>query len=182
MTRFLVISAALLGALWLCWSVLGGASPANAATYHINYDAGRDTNDGLAPAKAWKHAPGDPEATGVPAGTRLGPGDRLTFAGGVRYRGSIALKAKGSAEAPIVLAGESGGAPAIIDGSDPVADVRRCASAAECGDVADWQRMTLIRFAEPLPANAALFSDDGTQSSNWLSAQRWVMTPQSMVS
>lgn len=163
MTRFLMISAALLGALWLCWSMLGGASPANAApaTYHIDYAGGRDSNDGRARTSAWKHAPGDPEATGNPADMRLGPGDRLIFAGGVRYRGSIVLDAKGSAEAPIVLSGETGGKPAIIDGSDPVANVRRCASASECGGVAGWQRMMLIGFAEPLAENAVLFSDAG---------------------
>lgn len=161
MTRLMMIVAALAGALWLGWSALGGASSARAATYHIDFDAGRDSNDGLAAASAWKHAPGDPNANDNPASTRLGPGDRLIFAGGVRYRGAILLHAEGSSAEPIVITSDDGEAPAIIDGSDPVAGVRPCASAAECGGVEQWRRMALISFAEPIADNAVLFSDAG---------------------
>ena len=137
------------------------SSRATAATYQVDFEHGRDDHDGRTAATAWKHAPGDPEAKGVPAKTVLHPGDQVIFAAKVRYRGSIVVTASGSAEAPIVFAGATSGATAIIDGSDPVGAVQPCQSSTDCGGAANWQR--LVRFEAPYPLNddSALFSEAG---------------------
>lgn len=104
-----------------------------ARVWHVDWDGGNDAAPGTATGSAWKHAPGDGQATGVPARTRLGPGDRVIFRGGVRYRGTIRVIDAGTADAPIVFTGAGWGAtPAIIDGSDLLPPPVRCASASAC--------------------------------------------------
>ena len=161
MTRLFVSSVAIAASAWLGWSLLG-ASPAHGspATYYVNFDRGRDSNDGRSLASAWKHAPGDPAASGRPSSTTLGPGDRVRFAEGVRYRGSITVTANGTPGKPIVFE-SAGDNRAIIDGSDPVANVRPCRSAQECGGATNWQSLVLATFDSPLPSAAALFSSAG---------------------
>lgn len=143
------------------WMLLADPGAAVAETFYVDYDRGNDGNDGLSPAKAWKHAPGDPAASGKPAGKSLGPGDVLRFASGVRYRGAIRLGDGGSAAKPLVIEGMGESGSAIIDGSDPVAGFAPCASANECGGAGNWQQLSLIRMAAPAPDAAALFTDTG---------------------
>jgi hypothetical protein len=59
-----------------------------AAKYYVKYGKlidgvvvgeGDNNADGLSIATAWKHCPGDPEATGNPASTTLSPGDTVAF-------------------------------------------------------------------------------------------------------
>jgi len=91
-----------------------------------------DTNDGLSAATAWKHAPGDPNATVNPVSVNLLPGDTVLFKGGVKYRGGIRIagpsiggyynqRANGTVNNPIKLIGDQWpglvGTKAIIDGS-----------------------------------------------------------------
>jgi hypothetical protein len=134
---------------------------ARAATFHVDYEHGRDDRDGRSAATSWKHAPGDPDAQGEPARTTLRPGDVVSFAANVRYRGSILVKASGTAAAPIVFAGDGGDFSAIIDGSDPVAAIAPCPSAEACGGAAAWRRLVRIDLGKPVSANAALFADTG---------------------
>ena len=56
MTRY--ISSLL---FWLCLTCKG-------ATYYVDYVGGNDANNGTSTGTAWKHIPGDPSATGTPAG------------------------------------------------------------------------------------------------------------------
>src|SRR3990170_3983709 len=119
-------------------------SPAVAAQrYYIDADGGEDTNDGLSQAAAWKHAPGDPAAVGLPASTALRPGDQVIFKGGVRYRGSITMKWHGQAGNPIVFDGNSDGSwgtgRAILDGSVPITEWTACESQAACGGSPHWR-------------------------------------------
>ena len=103
--------------------------------FYIDFDNGNDAADGLSPATAWKRAPGDSKAESKPKATKLQAGDTLRFRGGVRYRGSILVRTKGTKENPIVLDGSAwGSAKAVIDGSDPLPMPTRCRSAAECLD------------------------------------------------
>lgn len=132
-----------------------------AETFYVDHDRGDNANDGLSLARAWRHAPGDPQATGKPARQRLGPGDRLRFAGGVRYRGEIRIDRGGSAEQPIVIEGLGEPGSAVIDGSDPVAGFAPCTSADRCGGASNWRQLSLIRMSAPAPDNAALFTDRG---------------------
>ncbi len=76
-----------------------------AATYYIDYAAGSDAAAGTSPDSAWRHSPGDAQATLLPAAASLAPGDRIVFKGGVRYKGSIRLEWSGSEAAPITYDG-----------------------------------------------------------------------------
>lgn len=51
--------------------------------YYIDYENGDNNNDGTTPQTAWKHAPGDINATGNPLAHVPGPGDTFLFKGGV---------------------------------------------------------------------------------------------------
>ena len=140
---------------------LARGGPAEAADYHIDSEKGDDRRDGLSPESAWRHAPGDSNATGRPATTVLRPGDSLLFASGVRYRGAIKLNGGGSAGNPVVITTGPGAAPAIIDGTDPVSAVRACRSADDCGGSPHWRKLVRADFDAGLPANAALFTEAG---------------------
>lgn len=147
----------------------GGAVPAMAQAasppriFHIDYAGGNDAADGLSPATAWKHAPGDSNATGKAAALnrKFLPGDVLRFKGGVRYSGTIQPRGNGAAGNPVVLDG-SGWGPyrAIIDGGNELAGMRRCTSAADCLENPNWR----LLWRASLPADAQwydwLFVDD----------------------
>jgi hypothetical protein len=100
------------------------ATPASAAInsprYYVDFQAGSDANTGTAPASAFMHCPGDPNATGVAAVTTLGPGDGVVFKGGVAYNGTVVVAWSGNATSPISYDGNSAGSfgtgLAIIDG------------------------------------------------------------------
>ena len=95
-----------------------------AQTYYIDFDTGVDTNDGITAQTAWKHAPGDANATGNSASMELQPGTIILFKGGVEYQGAIEIKHTwdGTAGLPIVYDGNSAGTfgvgKAIMDGTD----------------------------------------------------------------
>lgn len=144
-------------ALLLCVAVPACAQ--TPATYYVDFDNGRDTNDGRSPASPWKHAPGDPQATGGPAGKKLTPGDKVRFKGGVRYRGSIRMHASGTDGAPISYIGMGWGeGRAIIDGADPVLSAEQCPSMEACGNAPNWQQLLRVEFRKP-PTKFVKFYD-----------------------
>jgi hypothetical protein len=91
-------------------------------TYFVDFAAGSDAADGKSQATAWKHAPGDANATGGPAAATLAAGDVVLFKGGVHYLGALAIPASGKSGAPIVYDGGSratwGTGLAVIDGEE----------------------------------------------------------------
>ena len=93
---------------------------ASGTTYYVDFVSGNDGNAGTSPSLAWKHAPGDPSARGVPANSTLRPGDTVDFRGGVVYNGTIALEFSGLPGRPITYEGNSEGTfgtgRAIVDG------------------------------------------------------------------
>lgn len=114
----------------MVWVSLSGV--AEAKTYYVDYAAGDDSKAGTAEGSAWKHAPGDPQATGRAASASLEPGDVVQFRGGVVYRGGIKIPASGKPGSHLVYRGTGWGeGRAILDGSEPVTGWRKCASAAE---------------------------------------------------
>ncbi len=162
MKRWVLAGAALVALAAGAWFFgVAPVSRATAATFHVDYEHGHDNADGLSPATAWKHAPGDPSAEGGPARTALRAGDVVTFAAHVRYRGSIFVKASGAAGAPIVFTGATPDGSAVIDGSDPVASIAPCPSAEACGGATTWRQLTRIEFAKPIEQQATLFTDGG---------------------
>lgn len=155
----LVAFAALLsGCSLLGWPARCQGKP---VAYHVDFAHGDDARDGRTPATAWRHAPGDPNAVGNAKAKRLGPGDHIVFAAGVRYRGNVVLNGDGAPGAPIVFRSAPGGVRAIIDGSDPVASVRACRSADDCGGAAIWPSLSRVDLATPAPPAATLFTTKG---------------------
>ncbi|MEZ5276839.1 MAG: right-handed parallel beta-helix repeat-containing protein [Opitutaceae bacterium] len=105
----------------LLYFILICCAPLEAATYYVHFDEGDDFYNGQSPASAWKHSPGDPNATGIPSGTILSPGDTVLFRGGVVYRGSVSVTSSGSPGFPIVYSGNAWGPEkARIEGADPI--------------------------------------------------------------
>jgi hypothetical protein len=96
--------------------------PIRTPRYFVDFASGSDAADGKSQAAAWKHAPGDASATGVPSTTHLAPGDVVLFKGGVPYYGSVAVTASGTLASPIVLEGGAqqgwGSGRAVIDGQE----------------------------------------------------------------
>src|SRR5690606_647449 len=77
------------------------------ATYYIDFAGGDNAADGGSPEAAWKHAPGDGNATDKPAEFIPEAGDTLFFKGGVAYRGTIRVQASGAPGKPIRYDGNS---------------------------------------------------------------------------
>lgn len=133
-----------------------GPLPAPLRTFFVDFARGKDTASGTSREQAWKHAPGDPEATGTPAAFVPRPGDRILLAANTRYFGSIVAGWQGSAGQPIVIEGEGSGGTAIIDGSSQSAMPQPCASQAMCAGIPGWRGLAVARFARPLAPGAAL--------------------------
>lgn len=154
--------------MWLRFALIGliamsGTASARvaAATYFVDFEGGSDTATGLAPADAWKRAPGDSRAGPVPRLTRLQPGDRVLFRGGTRYRGTVVVRAAGTADAPIRYLGDGwGDGRATVDGSEPVEAMRACRSERDCGGEADWRELLRVRLPERSLAWDGLFQGE----------------------
>ncbi len=78
-----------------------------AATYYVDFASGSNSNSGISPGSAWKHCPGDNNASGIPGSTVLQAGDIVRFRG--TYIGSINLKWSGADGNPITYDGKDWG-------------------------------------------------------------------------
>jgi parallel beta-helix repeat protein len=121
------------------------AAMVSAATYYVDFAEGSNSADGLTPQTAWKHAPGDANATGGPKAVSLVGGDTIIFKGGVAYHGSISLKVSGEPGKPITLdgntAGTFGSGRAVVDGGRVVQGWVRCSSAEEAEGNPRWRNI-----------------------------------------
>jgi hypothetical protein len=86
----------------------------SATTYYVDFASGSNTNSGTSASAAWKHAPGDANATGNPAIKALVAGDTVLFKGGVQYVGEIIFKWSGSSSSPISYDGTTWNGTAAI--------------------------------------------------------------------
>lgn len=101
---------------WVSLLLLLLVMPVHAATYFADFSAGNDASAGTSTGTAFKHCPGDVNATGTAAATTLAAGDTVIFKGGVSYvlavSGSfdcIDLNWNGTAGSPITYDGNSAG-------------------------------------------------------------------------
>lgn len=108
--------------VWFCLSALifcQICSTAAGNTYYVDYESGSNFNAGTTTSTAWKNCPGDSNATGIPATTKLSPGDVVKFKGGVVYSGGLVLSWSGSDVSQITYDGNARGdwgtGKAIID-------------------------------------------------------------------
>ncbi len=89
----------------------------SAQNYYVDYDLGNDLNSGLTEADAWKHCPGDKNATGIANATILSEGSTVFFKGNTKYRGSININGNGSSSNKVRYVGNAwGNSRAILDG------------------------------------------------------------------
>ncbi len=122
-----------------------------ASTYYVDFSKGDDTNLGQGPSSAWKHSPGDPNATDKPSQTILNAGDTILFKGGVVYRGSIKLKANGVKGKEIVIAGDLWGEPpAIIDGSEVIKGWKQCLTEEQAKGNKAYKNLYRCRVPKPV--------------------------------
>jgi len=141
---------------------MAAAAPAAAAVYYVDFANGNDGNSGTATSSAWRRAPGDPAATGIPANIKLNPGDVVRFRGGVHYRGSISLKHSGVSGKAITWSGTGWGTGrAIIDGADAVTSTVNCPSKGACGNAANWQKLKLVTFKQPVVKEIMFYDQKG---------------------
>jgi parallel beta helix pectate lyase-like protein len=130
--------------LALAVSVLCAAS-ASATTYYVDFAGGDNTAGGRSPQTAWKHAPGDRNATDNAAAVKLAPGDTIILRGGVAYHGSISLAVSGAPDKPITLDGNTaatfGKGRAILDGGRVIDLWQRCKSPEEAQGNPRWRKM-----------------------------------------
>lgn len=156
MTKRLLVALAML--FTALNSPLGvGAAQAPPRQYFVDYAKGDDGNNGQAPQQAWKHAPGDPQASGQPRAVRLGPGDRVIFAAGVVYRGTIDVTSSGTPDAPIIFEGADG-KPAVISGAERLSALP-CAETAACDGAPAGA--VLLKIDRALALAETIFDDAG---------------------
>lgn len=75
----MVLFALVIACLFWCAVIV------SAATYYVDFGAGADGNNGTSTATAFRHCPGDTNATATAASTVLAPSDVVQFKGGVSY-------------------------------------------------------------------------------------------------
>ncbi len=80
-----------------------------ATTYYVDYANGSDSNNGTSKTTAFRHAPGDPSATGTAGGINLGAGDVIQFRAGIEYKGQIQTSWSGSSNNYIEYRGQGWG-------------------------------------------------------------------------
>lgn len=149
-------------ALIFVLSLANTAVDAAGTTFYVHYIAGNDLADGTTPDAPWKHAPGDPEATGRPLTAVLQAGDFVRFAGGVPYRGSVIARFSGTPGNPITYSGAGyGGSAAIFEGATPVTSITPCISAADCDDAPAWYKLSKVAFPQPTTNFVKFYDNDG---------------------
>lgn len=80
-----------------------------AATYYVDFVGGNNSNAGTSTGTAFKHCPGDNNATGTAASTTLSAGDIVIFKGGVNYFGRVDFDWSGTSGSPITYVGNKDG-------------------------------------------------------------------------
>lgn len=100
--------------------------PHIAANYFVDFLSGSDTNSGLSTAAPWK--------TCKP----LGPGDTVTFKGGVSYRGSVVA----NSGATYLGTSAWGSGKAVMEGTTIITNAWvQCTNAADAGGNPNWAKI-----------------------------------------
>lgn len=149
-TWFSVLSAVFLA---ITASAVSTQGISGSRTYYIDFDKGSDSAAGTSQNAAWRHAPGDPQATGIPAKVTLIPGDTVLFRAGVIYRGSIQIKSSGAPDRPITYSGQGWGAAgrAVISGRDIFnVQPQPCSSLPLCAKLPNADRLVAMELPVPV--------------------------------
>lgn len=129
---------------------LMASSPVLARDFFIDYANGSDANDGQSRESAWKHAPGDPNATQKAGRYTPKAGDVFLFRGGVEYLGSITVPAGGNDGNPVTYKGNGWGEErARLSGAARL-DVTfaPCSSAEDCYGNENWKNLFKTQLPE----------------------------------
>ncbi|MFW6163494.1 MAG: hypothetical protein ACODAJ_12050, partial [Planctomycetota bacterium] len=133
---------------------------AGATVRYIDFETGRDANDGASKATPWKHHPWDPNATGEAKAAAEAPAT-FVFKRGVVYRGALYAPdgLDGSAEEPIRLTSDPswGTGEAVLCGSERVTGWTKGADHPDLPEPAKVWRVDLD-FA---PRNVWMVQPDG---------------------
>ncbi len=135
---------------YICIVVILFFSRVYAETYFIDFNKGKDSQPGTSAEAAWKHAPGDTNATETVKAVKLKPGDVVLFKGGVIYRGSIEIPASGEVGKLITYKGNGWGTDkAILDGSAVVGSKwTQCTSAEQLRGNTNYRNVYYTTTAE----------------------------------
>jgi hypothetical protein len=157
------VSFSILGVVFLAMASSDGSTQGapGPRTYYIDFDKGSDSAAGTSQNAAWRHAPGDPLASGMPAKVALMPGDTVLFRAGVVYRGSIPINASGAPGQPITYSGQGWGTGrAIFSGRDAVsAPPRPCSSSPLCAKLPNADRLVVIDLPAPVSSFSQIVID-----------------------
>jgi SPP1 family predicted phage head-tail adaptor len=117
-----------------------GLPPMPAITRYVDLTAGDNSADGLTPATAWRHAPAMEGETDNAAAYTPVAGDHIAIKRGGRFHGRWAPRGSGAAGNPVLYSGNAWGtgAPALIDGAQPVTTVRVPIDQADAGGATNW--------------------------------------------
>ncbi|MEX2381428.1 MAG: right-handed parallel beta-helix repeat-containing protein [Opitutales bacterium] len=137
---------------FLFWAVA-----ASATTYYVDFESGDNMADGQSPESAWKHAPGDGNATGNPAEAALAPGDTIVFKGGVAYHGALRLVESGASQEPITLDGNTAGTfgegRAVLDGGRVIEGWQRVESPEAVQGNPHWEDLFYVDLDVDISSN-----------------------------
>ncbi len=148
----------------MCLMTTGGILAqvsSGAHTYYVDFANGSDDATGTSQNAAWKHAPGDSQATGAPAKAVLVPGDTVLLRAGVTYRGSIQIKFSGALGQPITYSGQGWGVGrATISGRDVVeAPPQPCISSPICSKMPNPDQFIVIDLSIPVTTYSQIALD-----------------------
>ena len=80
---------------FICTVIVISFSTIYSSHYYVDFKNGDDKNSGTTHLKPLKHCPGDTNATGKAAQTRLVPGDIVYFKKGIRFLNTIRITNSG---------------------------------------------------------------------------------------
>jgi len=129
--------------------------------YYVDFDNGSDNAPGTSQNAAWKHAPGDPQATDMPSRASLMPGDTIMFRAGIVYRGTIQARSSIDPSRPLTYTGQGwGNGRAILSGRDAFnVTPQACKSLPACAKLPNADQLIVIDLPVPVTSTSQIVLD-----------------------